>query len=124
MSMNREAKELYQDQVTRWRRLWAVTFGALILVLGSGAVTVNLLLDASRVRNRELSQIDQVIQEISDNQAGIDELVSFVRDVAETQNEEEFDLTVFIDLLCSSEDPARQAACAALPPNLQPKETG
>src|SRR5690606_29154560 len=76
MSMNREAKELYQDQVTRWRRLWAVTFGALILVLGSGAVTVNLLLDASRVRNRELSQIDQVIQEISDNQAGIDELVS------------------------------------------------
>src|SRR5690606_22689317 len=109
-----EAKTEYKDQLGRWRTLWVVTFTVLVASLIIGALTVNLLLQASKVRNEELNNIESALLAIERNQAGIDELVSFVRDVKEAQETggaRSVDLQIFIDLLCASDDPVRQQAC-------------
>lgn len=54
------------------------------------------------------------IEQIERNQAGIDELVAFVRDVQAQPDTDDGTVQTFIDLLCASSDPARQAACTEL----------
>jgi hypothetical protein len=67
------------------------------------------------VDNQEsLEAIERAIEGIQGNQEGIDVLVNFVRDMQAQPEEEPANLQVFIDLLCSSEDPVRLAACAKL----------
>lgn len=54
------------------------------------------------------------IERIDASQAGIDELVAFVRDIQQRQPGPNSNAQMFIDLLCSSSDPVRLEACHRL----------
>lgn len=64
---------------------------------------------------RSIFQTGPLLARLDDNQEGIDSLVSFVRDFEDAQEEGGTDpTTIFIELLCSTQDEVRQATCVEL----------
>lgn len=88
---------------------------ALAVMAASNLDTGNEIDDQGAI----LTRIDRLaienrstLEAVERNQAGVDELVEFVRDI---QAEPETNTTqMFVDLLCASEDPVRLAACREL----------
>lgn len=96
---------------------------ALATLAASNVATGNDLDDQGTV----LQRLDDIavdnhstLEAIERNQAGVDELVAFVRDLQARPAPEAVNVQTFIDLLCASDDPVRLAACEQLGAN--PKE--
>lgn len=104
-----------------WR--WIAAVAALLLGLAASTVAVKTTITDSRVGD-QAEVIDRLgtlaesnaaaIRQIEHNQAGIDELVAFVRDIQQQDTADDHTVQTFIDLLCASSDPVRLAACAEL----------
>jgi hypothetical protein len=97
-----------------WQRpSWLAALASLVAALSFAAFVI----DAHYTR----SDVDAIERQQDD----ITELVTFVRDLQQEQDDDpdrvgQGDLQIFVDLLCSSTDPARLAFCEAH--GLLPKE--
>lgn len=115
-------KEAGQRWWQDWR--WIAAVAAVIFAVGFGSFVRSIIPTNESVQEAEpvLTELRHLAEDnaktldaLERSQAGIDELVEFVRDVkAQQENGEEVDLQIFVDLLCASNDPARQAACDEL----------
>jgi hypothetical protein len=113
----------HRDSLSWWKRPAYVTASAgLVLSLAFSAFVANTILTRDDVSDlttvvgqlQDLAAANaKAIKGIEDNQAGINELVDFVRDM-QNQPDSGVDVQLFIDLLCASEDPVRRNACIEL----------
>lgn len=109
------------NPVLKWwqRPAYIAALAALCASVALGTIGVNAI-----ITNAALDRLDQValdnrttLEAIEDNQAGVDELVAFVRDLQDNPSadtETQRIVTQILDLLCASEDPVRIAACVEL----------
>lgn len=64
-----EGLEVYKQQITRWRRLWAGTFAALFFTLSGLVVILFQLDDAAETRDKEIAGINRTLQIIEETQS-------------------------------------------------------
>lgn len=122
------APEEYERPKHWWQNpRWIGALAGLIFAIGNTSWALTTVATQGEVKDAatafdDLANIAEsnadAIQRLDENQAGIDELVAFVRDV-QAQQEANGDSTsqlvnTLITLLCASEDPERDAACAAV----------
>jgi hypothetical protein len=121
-----EDQSLFQEQVGRWRRLFGLTFLALVVCLGSQAFTALRLIDIGHKqvvsadnRDDDISRLTDIAvdvkkatERLDSNQAGIDVLVSYVEELKANAGGDNGQK--FVDLLCASSDPVRIKACQEL----------
>lgn len=109
----------------RWwqRARWLAALAALIAAMSFAAFTTNTVATRNKVEQTgsvavdnqaTLERIDRALSGIEANQQGIDELVSFVRDLQSQPQGNSDAVQQVIDLLCASEDPVRLEACRNL----------
>jgi peptidoglycan hydrolase CwlO-like protein len=109
------------------RTIWAAA--ALVGALSFAAFAVTTIVDNKETEQLQDSDAEQdiditanrkALEDIAKTLAGVEELVKYVRDVKDRAEQEgdPVDLTIFVDLLCASEDPVRLAACAKLPSDI------
>lgn len=116
------AKKTGQQWWQDWR--WVAATAALVGMLGFASFVATTVIANAQVEEQgpvidrltELAENNaSAIAQIENNQAGIDELVAFIRDLqAQEDPADPGTVQTFIDLLCASSDPVRQAACADL----------
>lgn len=107
-----------------WR--WVAAVAALLLAGAISTVAIKTTITESRVGD-QTEVIDRLgvlaesnasaIRQIEHNQAGIDELVEFVRDIQQQPSDDgsvQKAVQTVVNLLCESSDPVRLAACAEL----------
>lgn len=96
------------------RPAYIASCAALIFALAASTVAANTVINGSRLDDQ-----GEVLEAIEKNQAGVDELVAFVRDLQEQPDDDTNAQVVqqIFRLLCASEDPVRLAACAELEGN-------
>lgn len=105
-----KGRRWFQD----WR--WIASIAGLVGALSFAAFAGQLVVNSGKAdqRDESINNIEKILEGVAENQEGIEELVSFVRDAqaqASTDRIRPDDLLIFVDLLCSSEDPVRLAAC-------------
>lgn len=105
------------------RPAYIAALAALIAAIALGTVAATTVITGGKVDDQGpiLERIDKLAVEnrstldaVERNQAGVDELVEFVRDIQARPDAGASDRQLFIDLLCASEDPVRIAACQEL----------
>lgn len=98
-----------------WR--WVAAVAGFIASLGIVAFAVSAVENGTLLEEvkHQNTQLQVQTDRLDRNQAGIDELVSFVREIRNRNNREaQSSAQMFVELLCSSEDPIRRAACQKL----------
>ena len=97
-----------------WR--WIAAVAAFFASIAVSALAATTVVNSAHIDDLSVlaERNSKAITGIENNQAGIDELVAFVHDVQLRQGQGGNQSQLFIDLLCSSSDPVRLAACAEL----------
>lgn len=112
-------------QRLRWwqRPAYIAAIAGLAAAVAVGTLAANSIITGNEVnaQGEVLDRIDQLaidnrstLEAIEKNQAGVDELVEFVRDIQSRPEADDDTVRTFVRLLCASSDPVRQQACAEL----------
>lgn len=109
------------------KTIWAITGLIAAMAFAAFATTTVLdnaetedLQDTAERQGEDITANEQAIADIAATLDGVTVLVEYVEDLKAAQEAEgnDADLSIFVDLLCASEDPVRLEACRQLPPDL------
>lgn len=109
----------------KWWQDWKFAGAIGVVFLGVGlimfALSTNRTADSVEAQQPVIERLDSLAQNnnihleaLRRNQAGIDALVAYVEEAKAKEAAGQDAVTFLVDLLCSSEDPVRQAACAEI----------
>lgn len=123
-----EAGQQQQKQGQKWFQdwRWVASIAALLFGIAGGAFAITSVETGSEINDQTeiLEQIETIsgqnaaeLEQLERNQAGIEELLQFVRR-AQTEGGDDVvtreEIQAFFQLLCASTDPIRNQACDEL----------